>query len=153
MTAAVCLLGGDRSSAEDVLHDVFVAFARRARTLQLTGNLRNYLITICLNRARDLLRRSNRLHYGATAETVSNTQTDPYQLAVASDDASRLMDAIGCLPAEQREVVTLHVHGQLKFREIAEMLDISINTVSSRYRYALNALHGLLAEAGVGSEN
>jgi len=48
------------------------------------------------------------------------------------------------LPAEQREVVSLHVHGQMKFREIAEQLDLSMNTVQSRYRYGIEKLRTLL---------
>ena len=59
------------------------------------------------------------------------------------------MAALASLPDEQREVVILHIHGELKFREIAEMLGVSSNTAQSRYRYALSALRKLLAETEV----
>ena len=48
------------------------------------------------------------------------------------------------LPAEQREVVSLHIHGQMKFREIAQQLELSINTVQSRYRYGIEKLRTFL---------
>jgi DNA-directed RNA polymerase specialized sigma24 family protein len=47
----------DINQAEAVLHDVFVSLARKAGQVQLTGPLKNYLCTSCLNRARDMLRR------------------------------------------------------------------------------------------------
>jgi RNA polymerase sigma-70 factor (ECF subfamily) len=52
------------------------------------------------------------------------------------------------LPAEQREVLLLHVWGDLTFREIAEILDLPANTVASRYRYALAKLRRVLTPLG-----
>ena len=56
--------------------------------------------------------------------------------------------ALGEIPEEQREVVVLRIYGQLRFREIAELLSISINTVQSRHRYALDALRARLTPRG-----
>jgi RNA polymerase sigma-70 factor (ECF subfamily) len=44
------------------------------------------------------------------------------------------------LPPEQKEVLTLKVWGELTFDEISRILDLSLNTVASRYRYALGKL-------------
>jgi DNA-directed RNA polymerase specialized sigma24 family protein len=44
----------------------------------------------------------------------------------------------------QREVVVLHVWGDLTFSEIADTLSISANTAASRYRYALGKLREVL---------
>ena len=54
-TVAMSLLR-DTDAAEDVLHDVFVSFARAVKKLHLYGSLKNYLITCVLNRSRDMLR-------------------------------------------------------------------------------------------------
>jgi RNA polymerase sigma-70 factor (ECF subfamily) len=48
------------------------------------------------------------------------------------------------LPPEQREVVHLKVFEGLTFQEIADLAGESINTVASRYRYALEKLRGQL---------
>ena len=42
----------DRSAAEDVVQDVFVGLAKRARKLKVTQNLKGYLLTAVANRAR-----------------------------------------------------------------------------------------------------
>ena len=44
------------------------------------------------------------------------------------------------LPEEQREVIMLKVYAGLTFKEIAETLELSANTVASRYRYAIERL-------------
>ena len=41
------------------------------------------------------------------------------------------------LPMEQREVVLLRYYGELSFKEIADLTDVSINTALGRMRYAL----------------
>lgn len=146
-TAAMCVLGGDGADAEDVLHDVFIALANRAGHLQLRDSLRCYLLTSCVNRARDVLRRRVRTH-DLTARLVEEQPEgrDPSVIAHLSEESGRLLEATALLPVEQREVVTLHIHGQMKFREIAQILEISINTAKSRYRYALAALRTMLAD-------
>jgi RNA polymerase sigma factor (sigma-70 family) len=51
-----------------------------------------------------------------------------------------LRRALCMLPDDQRQVVVLHMWGELTFSEIASILDISANTAASRYRYALAKL-------------
>jgi len=133
------LMLGDRQAAEDVLHDVFVSLARQIGRLRLTGSLKGYLLTSCANRARDLLRRRGARHNpaGVLEMAVSGNAA---KAAEAADEIARAMAALTRLLAEQREVVTLHIHGQFTFREIARQLEIPMNTAKSRYRYALSAL-------------
>ena len=51
-----------------------------------------------------------------------------------------LLQAVERLPPEQKEVLTLKIWAELTFDEIARTLDLSLNTVASRYRYALSKL-------------
>jgi RNA polymerase sigma-70 factor (ECF subfamily) len=51
-----------------------------------------------------------------------------------------LRRALEILPSEQRQVMVLHVWGELTFSQISDLLDLSSNTVASRYRYALAKL-------------
>jgi RNA polymerase sigma-70 factor (ECF subfamily) len=55
-----------------------------------------------------------------------------------------LSSALAELPYEQREVIALHIHGQIRFRVIAESLGISVNTVKGRYRYGIRRLRSIL---------
>lgn len=147
LTAVMCLIGGRRPMAEDVLHDVFVALARQPRPV-LKNNIRNYLITACLNRARDLLRRREApASSGDHVIDGASVRHDPARALELEEGANGLFLALSSLPPAQREVVVMHVHGRMTFREIAETLGVSINTAQSRYRYALAALRKLLADS------
>jgi RNA polymerase sigma-70 factor (ECF subfamily) len=53
---------------------------------------------------------------------------------------SNLRQSLIALPEDQRQVVVLHVWGELTFSEIADVLNVSPNTAASRYRYALAKL-------------
>jgi RNA polymerase sigma factor (sigma-70 family) len=140
LSAAYHLLG-DRAAAEDVLQDVFVAFAGKAGDIRLTGRLRGYLVVACLNRARDVLRR-RKIEPSATddLDLHRSGMESPGEVVARLDEAARVAAALAEIPAEQREVCVLKVYGQLTFREIAETLEIPMNTAQSRYRYALVAL-------------
>ncbi len=149
-------LTGERHAAEDVVHDVFVALARRggergiehgvawAVELPTHEDARRYLVKACIHRARDLGRRRATAHVTADGDgalaRVSAPDGDPLPRLLGDDEATRVRSALRELPAEQREVVTLHLHGGLKFREIAETLAIPLDTATSRYRYALQKL-------------
>ncbi len=132
-------------AAEDVVHDVFVAFAQAPERLKLAGSLRSYLTTCVANLSRDRLRASK--HQSASlpeTEPQTDEQTMPLSRAIHEEQLRRLAEALVTLPYEQREVVVLHLKGDLTFREIARVQDTSINTVQSRYRYGIDKLRSLL---------
>jgi RNA polymerase sigma factor (sigma-70 family) len=144
VTLATALLN-DVSTAEDIVHDVFVSFAKSGDRLRLEGSLKAYLATCVVNRVRDIVRSRHR-QPSALDETQSiyTTINGPELYAVCSEELQQLSHALAQLPYEQKEVVMLHVHGGLMFKHIAKSQQVSINTVQSRYRYALDKLRSLL---------
>jgi RNA polymerase sigma-70 factor (ECF subfamily) len=141
---AVTLLR-DKSIAEDVLHDVFVSFAGTVGAFNLSGTLKGYLSTCVANRARDRNRQKGGQNVTADIIEAMDTVSDrPPEYAIDCEHSHRMMDLLALLPYEQREVIVLHLHQEMRFREIAEALDLSINTVQSRYRYGLEKLRTIL---------
>jgi len=136
----------DTDAAEDVVQDVFVSFAQSAEKLKLTGNLRSYLATCAANRARNWNRAGK---YRETANpdearSAVSSSKSPEQWIIYSEQLRRLNNALSQLPYEQREAISLHLQGGMKFKAIAELQDVSINTVQSRYRYGLDRLRSIL---------
>ena len=68
----------------------------------------------------------------------------PLGRVIRDEELRRLADALAILPYEQREVIVLHLKGDLTFREIGVVRGVSINTVQSRYRYGIDRLRSLL---------
>jgi RNA polymerase sigma-70 factor (ECF subfamily) len=56
-----------------------------------------------------------------------------------------LDDALASLPPAQRRTFVLHAEAELSYREVAEVMDISIGTVMSRLYYARQKLRAFLA--------
>ena len=146
LTLANALLN-DIASAEDVVHDVFVAFAADIEGFQLRKSLKGYFVTCVRNRSRDRLRTRTRNAEKHAQLTVPDADhNSPAQLAVAAETAQLVRDALGQLPIDQREAVVLHLRGQMTFRQVAALQDVSVNTVQGRYRYGIKKLRSLLQE-------
>jgi RNA polymerase sigma-70 factor (ECF subfamily) len=77
-------------------------------------------------------------------EPQADERAMPLSRAIQDEELCRLADALATLPYEQREVVVLHLKGDLPFREIAAVQGTSLNTVQSRYRYGIDKLRSLL---------
>ncbi len=136
----------DSTAAEDIVHDCFVAFAQSTEKLKLSGNLKSYLATCVVNRARNW-NRSRQRHtttdLNETESAISNTKR-PEQWIIYNERLRQLNNALAQLSYEQREAISLRLQGGMKFREIAKSQDVSISTIQSRYRYGLDKLRSLL---------
>ena len=75
---------------------------------------------------------------------IASRSRRPEQWIIYNEEFKRLSNAMAELPYEQREAVVLHIQGQMKFREIAKLQDVSVKTAVSRYRYGLNKLRSIL---------
>lgn len=145
VTLAAALLT-DVSSAEDVVHDVFISFLKSSERFSLTGSLKGYLATCVANNARNRNKaRQTQASYGLdNADAVPSNSNNPDAAAMFGEELRQLSAALAQLPYEQREILLMHLHSDLKFRNIARSLGVSINTVQGRYRYALHKLRSML---------
>ena len=145
VTLAAALLT-DVSSAEDVVHDVFVSFIKSSENFRLTGSLKGYLATCVANNARNrnkAKRRRGSIGLDEAGPVMSDSNR-PDTSAMFGEQSRQLSLALGQLPYEQREVLILHTYSGMKFKAIAVQQSVSINTVQGRYRYALDKLRSLL---------
>jgi RNA polymerase sigma-70 factor (ECF subfamily) len=136
----------DVSAAEDIVQDVFVTLAQSADKINMRENLQGYLLTCVANRSRDYSRKNMRQR-AAMENNIKRTNTasiSPVQIVSFDEELEKLSSALTELPFQQREVILLHLHGNLKFRQIARMRSVSIKTVQSRYRYGLEKLRSMM---------
>jgi RNA polymerase sigma-70 factor (ECF subfamily) len=137
------LLNFTRNEADthDLLQDVFVRVSRQPDLLQNASDQRSFLLRMAHNAAIDLFRRRGarqKAHDGWGQETMAifssadNTDENAFREAV-----SRALDE---LVPEQRTVVHLKLWVGFTFEQIAEVLEIPLNTAASRYRYGLDKM-------------
>ena len=135
----------DIDTAEDVVHDVFIAFVQSANEFKLTGSLKGYLLTCVANLSRDKLRAKKRQPQELNkADIQASDNKTPSQNVISAEQLHRLRNAIAKLPYQQREVVIMHLQGKSTFRKIAALQNAPLSTIQSRYRYGLEKLKALL---------
>jgi RNA polymerase sigma-70 factor (ECF subfamily) len=131
----------DEADTRDLLQDVFVKLARDENLLDGVRDERAFLIRLAHNAAIDLIRRRgtrDKTRDRFVAEIISPfaPTSDPDEQTFRAALAGALTE----LPAEQRAVVHLKLWEGLTFEQIADALDIPLNTAASRYRYGLDKL-------------
>jgi RNA polymerase sigma-70 factor, ECF subfamily len=141
LQAIVC----SKHDAEDVLQAVFVRMVRKRRHLAQAKCLDAYVYRIARNEASSFLRRRRPAQHIAPDEEPWLAPADG--TAGQQELAEELQAAIGRLPQLQREVVVLKVYQDKTFQEIGELLDVSLSTVASRYRYAMEKLRASLKDS------
>ena len=144
ITVATALLSNTHA-AEDVLHDFFISFVKSADKVKLNGNLKAYLATCVANLARNRIKRMQlELVALDDNDSTESVALEPDLLAIQEEETAILNQAISQLPYEQREVIVLHLQGNMRFTQIAKLRSTSVNTIRSRYRYGLEKLRSLL---------
>jgi RNA polymerase sigma-70 factor (ECF subfamily) len=141
---------GRREDAEDAVQEVFAALVRSQKKLAGVNDLTAYLFAALRNAvARCAERRKRDLANLEAATEAARILGDGSENS-ENPDAERLQQALAALPAEQREVVSLKIAGELTFAQIGEVLNVSQNTAASRYRYALEKLRSMMLPSPVG---
>jgi RNA polymerase sigma-70 factor, ECF subfamily len=126
--------------AQDAVQDVFARVARSGKRFTDVRDVRAYLFSATRNASYSILRgrqRSGALHEAICVDLASacGPQTKPISATIISIRA-----AIDELTIEQREVIVLKILHQMTFKEIAETVGASLNTVAGRYRYGIGKL-------------
>jgi RNA polymerase sigma-70 factor, ECF subfamily len=137
---------GSAADAEDVLQDVFLQLVRRRG--DPIRDLKAYLLTAARHHACSSLRRRRRHAPDGAPEALMPPPACSLQ---PPEDLAVVREALRTLPAEQRQVVILRIYEELTFAEIGRAVRASVNTVASRYRYALKKLRQALGDAADGS--
>jgi len=138
LAAYACSFGLDFASAQDAVQQVFLRLLQGHAT---TPDLPlAYLYRAVRNAALNGLR-----------DRASETPLPPGETWLAHprapiEEVLALQNALRALPDEQRETVFLRVWSGLTLQEIADATEVPLNTVASRYRYALEKLRGLLGK-------
>jgi RNA polymerase sigma-70 factor (ECF subfamily) len=129
---------GERSRAQDAVHHVFLRLLEKG-DLRRAADKKAYLFG-CVGNA--ILNERKREHRQRPLDD-SAWFVPPDQDHAGERNLRR---AIAALPDDQRQVVVLHVWGELTFSQIGDLLEVSSNTAASRYRYALSKLRDNVAE-------
>lgn len=130
----------DTDIANDIFQDTLVRVIKALPDYKDTGKFSSWLFSIAHNLCRDHWRRQKLEGMAEPAEMDTPEDTDvsrtPLAELIAIENTEWLRKAIDRLNPKLKEVVLLHTYSEMSFREIAEQLNVSINTVLGRMHYA-----------------
>ncbi len=138
----------NRDDALDIVQETFLRFYQKVNMFRRGESFQNWLLQIAKNLCIDYYRKN----YGKNRELKSDTPIEEMNLSVqngmnpevSSDLKSIFSMCIKKLAEKQRLIFVMKHYNQLKYREIAEVLGISLGTVKSLHYKAVQNLRGLV---------
>lgn len=152
----------DHDMAMEVSQKTFISMCKNLQSLQDTARFKSWLYKIAVNYCREEARKrkGNRslsfdLVWNREAEDSPRWESsgqrfdNPERQLQQTELSDILQKALLEISEEQREVVIMKEYEGLKFREIAEVLNLSENTVKSRMYYGLDGLKKVLEKRNI----
>jgi RNA polymerase sigma-70 factor (ECF subfamily) len=128
--------------AEEIVSDVFIKVWKKRAGLPRIINLKLYLFISTKNRALNVLRAQKKphLHPEQYQVQLQSIYFDPEKLLLTAEMMNRVQKAIGNLPPRCQLIFKLVKEDGLKYREVAELLQLSIKTVENQMSIAVRKI-------------
>jgi RNA polymerase sigma factor (sigma-70 family) len=155
--STIYLIVHDHYIAEDLFQETFIKVIKTLKSGKYNeeGKFLPWVLRIARNLAIDYFRKTQRMPTITSSEGNDIFSYLNIEQETREDELIRkqreqsVRDLIKMLPDEQREVLVLRHYGDLSFKEIAEITNVSINTALGRMRYALNNLRKIMEEKSI----
>lgn len=142
---AVMILG-DQAEAEDVVQDLFTYLWRSRQEVRVQESVKSYLFTSVRFRALNVLKHKmiERKHGASLMAFIEDLQNSGYS-EEEMQRVEQIKEVLQTLPAQCRTVFTMSCLDGKKYKEIADELGISVNTVKS---HVMKAYRDIRARVG-----
>lgn len=127
--------------AEDIAQEVFIEVFRSIQNFRADAKLSTWLYRIAVNRSLNHIRDNKRRKWFQSFDDVVKEKNAELHQHHASENpgielenqqrANILHEAIGALPENQKTVFTLNKYEDLSYKEIAEIMELSVSSVES----------------------
>jgi RNA polymerase sigma-70 factor (family 1) len=132
-----------RESAEEVVSDVFIKVWDKRSTLETIGNIRVYLYVSTKNTALNYVAKQRKLDTVRLEDLnidLPSTIQNPEQLMITAEMVRRIDNAINSLPPRCKLVFKLVKEDGLPYKEVADILNISVKTIDNQLAIALKKI-------------
>jgi RNA polymerase sigma-70 factor (ECF subfamily) len=130
-------------TAEEVVSDVFIGIWERRRQLEEIKNLRVYLYICTKNASLKYLAKQQK-NIAITIDDLKveleSPHNNPEQLLLTAEMRNRIQQAVNQLPPRCKIIFKLIKEDGLKYREVAEILNLSVKTVDNQLSTALRKI-------------
>lgn len=127
--------------AEDIVQEVFIRFWDNRKKIEISTSVPAYLTRAVINSCKNHLEHmSVRQKYEQDYQAGNNEEDAVYDVGELEELRKRLNIFLESLPDKCREIFILACMEGLKYREVAERLDVSVNTVKTQVKVAYSKL-------------
>ena len=137
----------DRIFAEEVVQKTFLQLYEKIDQLRDAAKFRGWFYRIinneCFTEGRKVKRKQDLFTVTSTFPGIAD-RSNPEEMYNRKERGKVVLQVLQQLPKEQRQVILMKEYEDLKFREIAEILGESENTIKSRMYYGLDAMRKIL---------
>jgi len=136
---------GDIDLARDVVQETFLKLIRADRSA-LDGKLPQWLYTVCRRQAIDVKRKEGRMQTASDVVLCSRTSVagDPLAALERHEHATRAQVLVAALPDKQQEAIRLRFTHGLSYRQIADVMETTVNNVGVLIHAAMKSLRDRL---------
>ncbi len=144
----------DSYFAHEVMQKTFIQAYEKIHQLNDHSKLKSWLYRIASNNCFSEGRRVSRTTYVEVNEANSTVdhQYTPSGRFEKNEIKDLVNETLQMIPEDQRKVIIMKEYEGLKFREIAELLGESENTIKSRMYYGLDAMRKVLVQKNLTKE-
>jgi RNA polymerase sigma factor (sigma-70 family) len=128
-----------REEAEDAAGEAFLSFFSRLEETRKARSIKYYLVSSVR-----FISYKRKKKDDAQDEFSEETESPSEDLLAKCDASSSLQKLKGALSAEEMSIVVQHLEYDLTFKEIARAKNVSEDSISSKYRRAIEKLRGRL---------
>ncbi len=132
-----------KQPAEEIVSDVFITIWEKRKRLENVSSLKLYLFTATRNTAFNYLSRQQKVLTTDLSELpvdIETLQLDPERILITAEMRKKVQEAILKLPPRCKLIFKLVREDELKYREVAELLQLSIKTVEAQMAIALKKI-------------
>lgn len=135
--------------AEEIVDDVFFSLWHNKKKIQITSSFHAYLLTSIRNKSLDTLRkmRNEKKTVLDHAVSIACNQSIAHEKLIFEELNARINDAVAGLPKQCRTIFLMSREQDLRYKEIALALNISIKTVDTQMVRALKYLRKQLSQS------
>lgn len=151
---SIVMLVKDKYLAEDIFQDLFIKVIEnlRSKNYKEENKFLQWTLRIAHNLCVDHFRKLKKEPVIKTSDDrdifdiIDLKETNAEQRIIKNQNHNTVMQLVDQLPEEQREIIILRHFADLKFKEIADMLNCSVNTALGRMRYGLLNIRKMMDE-------
>jgi len=131
-----------REESENLTQDVFLSLWENRLKIEKNSSIKSYVFTITYNSAISIIRKKAReSQFMEYLKSLQEINVEPVNIELEYTELTNKLDEIlQALPQRQKEIYLLHRVKGLKYSEIAESLNISVNTIENHMSRALKTI-------------